>query len=66
MVYFSSTAIRCASYDAQRHSLFLQFTSGPKIYEYPSVPEHIYRGLLSAPSKGQFYDRYIRHVYSVR
>lgn len=64
MVYFSSTAIHAANYDSNRRILYLQFTSGAKIYEYPGVPQRIYDGLLHASSKGTFYNLYIRDQYS--
>lgn len=64
MVYFNSTALHAADYNANRSILFLQFTSGAKIYEYPGVPQRIYDGLLAASSKGRFYNAYIRDQYS--
>lgn len=63
MNYFNSSAIRGASYDAATRVLSLQFTSGPKIYGYPGVPAHIFEGLLNAPSKGTYYNLYIRDHY---
>lgn len=65
MVYFNSSAIRGASYDACTRVLTVQFTSGPKLYEYIGVPQSIWDGLRSASSHGMFFDRYIRNVYSV-
>ncbi|QJQ31973.1 KTSC domain-containing protein [Sphingomonas lacunae] len=65
MHYFSSTAIRAASYDVSTRVLSLQFTSAVKWYDYPGVPRHIYQGLLDATSKGTYFNRYIRDQYSV-
>jgi hypothetical protein len=65
MVYFSSTAIRAANYHAGTRTLTLWFTSGRQRYDYPHVPQAIYDGLLSAPSKGSYFNRYIRDQYAV-
>jgi len=66
MVYFSSTAIRGVEYNDEARVLDIQFTSGPKIYPYLDVPQHVYDGLLAAPSKGVYFNRHIRDQYSVR
>ncbi len=66
MVYFNSTAIRGAQYDERTKLLQLQFTSGSKVYDYPGVPDWIYRGLLAAVSKGMFYNQHIRDKFSPR
>jgi KTSC domain len=50
-----SSMIRSVGYD-ERHSLLeIEFTSG-KIYQYEAVPEQVYRGLMSAASKGRFFE----------
>ena len=50
--------IRSVGYD-ERHSLLeIEFTSG-KIYQYEAVPEEVYRGLMSAGSKGRYFDEQI-------
>ncbi len=65
MVYFSSSAIRGALYDAGTRVLTVQFASGPKLYDYIGVPQSIWDGLRSASSHGTYFDRHIRNVYSV-
>jgi len=53
-----SSMIRSVGYD-ERHSLLeIEFTSG-KIYQYEAVPEEVYRGLMSAGSKGRYFDEQI-------
>jgi hypothetical protein len=53
-----SSMIRSVAYD-ERHSLLeIEFTSG-KIYQYESVPEEVYRGLMSAGSKGRYFEKHI-------
>ena len=49
----------------ENSSLFIRFNSGG-LYEYINVPEHIYRELLSASSKGKYHARYIKNVYQFR
>lgn len=64
MQYFSSTAIRAASYNVQSRTLTLWFTSGGQGYDYYNVPQYVYDGLLSAASKGQYFNAYIRDQYA--
>jgi hypothetical protein len=63
MHYFDSSAVHGADYDPETRTLFLQFASGEKTYEYPNVPEHIFEGLLTADSKGRYYASYIRDQF---
>ncbi|WP_431191535.1 KTSC domain-containing protein [Ottowia testudinis] len=52
------------SYDPDTRLLRLWFTSAPdKVYDYPSVPAHIWFGLKSAGSAGTYYNEEIRHQY---
>ncbi|EML2487328.1 KTSC domain-containing protein, partial [Providencia rettgeri] len=41
------------------HVLEIAFHSSG-IYQYLNVPTHIHSGLMSAPSKGQYFDVYIK------
>jgi hypothetical protein len=58
----TSTNIRSIGYDPQSATLEVEFTSGD-VYQYFDVPEHLYQGLMSSASKGQFLNDYIRHSY---
>ncbi len=58
----TSTNIRSIGYDPQSGTLEVEFTSGD-VYQYFNVPEHLYRGLMNAASKGQFLNDYIRNGY---
>ena len=60
---FDSSAMHGAAYDPKTQTLFLQFASGEKTYEYPNVSEHIFEGLLTADSKGRYYASYIRDQF---
>jgi hypothetical protein len=39
--------------------LEIRFHNGA-IYQYIDVPEHLYHGLMNAPSKGTYLDQYIK------
>ncbi len=58
----ASSNIRSIGYDSQLAVLEVEFTSGD-IYQYFDVPEHLYRGLMNAPSHGQFLNDYIKYSY---
>lgn len=61
---FNSTAILWGGYDKDRQMLVLCFTSNQHMeYDYPRVPERIWLGLVSARSKGQYYNAHIRDNY---
>lgn len=64
MQHFNSTAVQAASYNPQTDTLTLWFTSGGQGYDYYNVPQHVYEGLLRAPSKGQYFNAYIRDRYA--
>jgi hypothetical protein len=63
MPFFNSTAIARAEYGASTRQLQIWFRGGRGPYTYFGVPEQIYVGLLTAPSKGRYFDRFIRDVY---
>jgi hypothetical protein len=54
-----STALAAVAYDASEQILNIEFR-GRTIYRYYEVPAEIYEALLSAPSKGQYFNRAIR------
>ncbi|AMK17461.1 MULTISPECIES: KTSC domain-containing protein [Sphingobium] len=54
-----STAIAQFDYDAVQHRLDVQFVSGRR-YSYHDVPEQLAEGMRAAPSKGAYFNRYIR------
>lgn len=60
-----SHALAAIGYSKRLHALEVEFVNGA-IYRYSNVPPEIYRDLLSAPSKAQFYDANVRgHFPSV-
>ena len=60
-----SHALAAVGYSKRLHALEVEFVNGA-IYRYSNVPPEIYRDLLGAPSKAQFYDANLRgHFPSV-
>lgn len=54
-----STTLSCAAYDASRQLLWLKFQTGA-VYCYFGVPPQIHQELISAPSKGKYFNLNIR------
>ncbi|MEM6868292.1 MAG: KTSC domain-containing protein [Cyanobacteria bacterium P01_C01_bin.121] len=55
MLSVSSSAISAVGYDPDSRQMQIRFkTSGT--YTFCRVPQHIFDGLLSASSKGKYYD----------
>jgi hypothetical protein len=60
-----SRALASVGYSKRLHALEVEFVSGA-VYRYSNVPPQVYRDLLSATSKAQFYDTNVRgHFPSV-
>jgi hypothetical protein len=57
-----STAIAKIGYSKRRHILEIEFVNGA-VYRYLDVPPAIYRGLMWAGSKAQFYDFNVKGHY---
>ncbi len=62
MHHLDSSSIAAAGYDASHRQLTLAFRRGG-LYRYFDVPRRIYRSLLQAGSKGQFFTGCIRGHY---
>jgi len=58
-----SSVIRAFSYDPDIRTLRIVFLSG-RAYLYAGVPEDIYLGLCTAPSKGAFFNTMIRDRFA--
>lgn len=58
-----SSNIDAVAYDSDSETLYIRFKGGAE-YEYRDVPEFVYEGLLEAESKGKYFWRYIRNIYS--
>ena len=55
----SSSNIASIGYDANRRVLEIEFLNG-SVYQYSSVPESLYNGLMNASSHGSYFDSYIK------
>ena len=58
-----SSIIRDIDYDDSRSKLYITFVSG-KTYVYDGVPQATYQDLVSAASKGEFFNERIKGRYS--
>jgi hypothetical protein len=57
-----SSVIQTFDHDPDRQKLWVKFVSG-KRYIYDNVPEDVADAFRAAPSKGVFFNRYIRDRY---
>lgn len=62
----SSSNLKSVGYDAQSQTLEIEFNKGD-VYQYLTVPQSVYLGLMKASSKGEFFDSNIKKAgYSVK
>ena len=54
--------IRDAEYNVETKTLTVEFPNGAR-YQYAEVPEIVYQGLVSATSKGEFFNKYVKGKY---
>jgi hypothetical protein len=62
MIRVSSSAISAVGYDPDTQQMQIKFKQG-RTYTFCRVPQHVFDGLLSAGSKGTYYDHRIRDMY---
>ena len=55
----ASSNIGAIAYDEEEEYLYVRFL-GTGEYIYYGVPERVYRGMLTAPSKGRYFWRNVR------
>jgi hypothetical protein len=60
-----STALKSVGYDGVAHVLEVELQSG-LIYRYFDVPLSVYEALMSAPSKGRYFDDNVQGKYEYR
>lgn len=56
---------RSVGYDPTTRTIEIEFRDGT-IYDYLPVPQDVFQQLISAPSKGSFFDRHIKLKYMYR
>lgn len=62
MIRVNSSAISAVGYDPASRRMKIKFKQG-QTYDFCNVPERIFNGLLSAGSKGSYYNDHIRDRY---
>ena len=55
-----SSNIASVGYDLSSSTLEIEFESGG-IYQYSGVPQDVYKGLMSAESKGKYFHQNIKN-----
>lgn len=53
-----SSKLASVGYDPDIATLEIEFHKG-KIYQYLKVSEEVFQNLMSAPSKGEYFDKFI-------
>ena len=62
MIPVRSRVIVAIGYNPLSQELHIQFRQW-RVYVYLGVPENVYTALMTAPSKGRYYNRVIRGRY---
>jgi len=62
VIAVESTTLATIAYDEARKLLQLEFRSRA-IYQYFGVPVAMYQALLGAPSKGSYFNQFIRRRF---
>ncbi|AZT25065.1 TPA: KTSC domain-containing protein [Salmonella enterica] len=57
--YVSSSNLRSVGFDVRTSVLEIEFNNGT-VYQYFNVSETVYTGLMSASSKGSFFDLHVK------
>ena len=55
-----SSTLASVGYDPDSSILEIEFNSGGGVYQYFGVPEFVHEGLMSAGSKGAYFDHHIK------
>jgi KTSC domain len=58
----ASSNLQSVGYEPQSATLEVEFQDG-RVYQYYGVPQNMYDRTMSAPSKGQFLNAYIKNQY---
>lgn len=59
MIPVNSSNLQAVGYNSELKELTIQFHSSG-IYTYMEVPQHIYEGLMAAPSKGSYHHEHVK------
>ena len=61
--HVSSSTVVSIGYDVRTQTLEIEFGSG-RVYQYYGVPDRMHAEIMQAPSKGRFFNTYIRNAYA--
>jgi hypothetical protein len=59
----ASSNVRSIGYDVATATLEVEFLNGG-VYQYYNVPQFMYEQMMSAASKGQFLNTYVKKQYA--
>jgi hypothetical protein len=54
-----SSNLASVGYDLESATLEVEFVNG-RIYQYFGVPDSVHHDLMNAPSKGRFFDQFVK------
>jgi len=60
-----SSNLVSVGYEPSTRTLEIEFKGGA-VYQYPNIDPKLYKGLISAESKGKFFNFFIRSLPAVR
>lgn len=63
MIPVRSSAISAVGYDKDFQRMCIKFKDGQHPYTFCRVPENVYQSLMSASSKGGYFDNHIKDKY---
>ena len=58
----ASSSVRTVGYDESAQTLEVEFQNR-RVYQYYGVPKNMHSQFMTAPSKGQFFNVYIKNQY---
>ena len=58
----ASSNLVSVGYDPNSKTLEIEFKQG-RVYQYFGVPAYIFRSLMQAPSKGEYFNAHLRDRY---
>lgn len=58
-----SSNIKSIGYNKEEKVLEIEFNHGG-VYEYSNVPKNAYESLNNAPSKGRYFIKYIKNIFT--
>ena len=65
IIKVNSTNINAIVYNSKTRILTIEFNNGG-LYNYYDVPQYIYYEIMSAPSKGKYFHRFIKNEYRTK